>query len=81
MGTSSSKIQSAVEEAIIATMLLIFGCISWALGTLYAKYRSSREEEVNNFAGSACVPTSAAGRTFKSQTYAEYASKEPKEIK
>lgn len=34
-------------------LLLIFGCISWALGTLYAKYRSSREEEVNNFAGSA----------------------------
>ena len=26
-------------------LLLIFGCISWALGTLYAKYRSSREEE------------------------------------
>ena len=34
-------------------LLLIFGCISWALGTLYAKYRSSREEEVNDFAGSA----------------------------
>ena len=24
-------------------LLLVFGCISWALGTLYAKYRSSRE--------------------------------------
>ena len=24
-------------------LLLLFGCISWALGTLYAKYRSSRE--------------------------------------
>ena len=34
-------------------LLLVFGCISWALGTLYAKYRSSREEEVNAFAGSA----------------------------
>ena len=34
-------------------LLLIFGCISWALGTLYAKYRSSREEKVNAFAGSA----------------------------
>lgn len=34
-------------------LLLIFGCISWALGTLYAKYRSSGEEEVNAFAGSA----------------------------
>ena len=30
-------------------LLLIFGCISWALGTLYAKYRSSREEKVNAF--------------------------------
>ncbi|MDD3037797.1 EamA family transporter [Bacteroides sp.] len=34
-------------------LLLIVGCISWALGTLYAKYHSSREEEVNAFAGSA----------------------------
>lgn len=34
-------------------LLLVFGCISWASGTLYAKYRSSREEEVNAFAGSA----------------------------
>ena len=34
-------------------LLLVFGCISWAVGTLYAKYRSSREEEVNAFAGSA----------------------------
>lgn len=34
-------------------LLLIGGCISWALGTLYAKYRSSKEENVNAFAGSA----------------------------
>lgn len=34
-------------------LLLIFGCISWALGTLYAKYRSSAEEPVNNVAGAA----------------------------
>jgi drug/metabolite transporter (DMT)-like permease len=34
-------------------LLLIFGCISWALGTLYAKYRSCGEEKVNAFAGSA----------------------------
>jgi drug/metabolite transporter (DMT)-like permease len=33
-------------------MLLIAGCVSWALGTLYAKYRSSGAEEVNAFAGS-----------------------------
>ena len=34
-------------------LLLVFGCISWAVGTLYAKYRSSREEGMNAFAGSA----------------------------
>ena len=32
---------------------MIGGCISWAVGSLYAKYRSSAEEEVNGFAGSA----------------------------
>jgi drug/metabolite transporter (DMT)-like permease len=41
------------EHAAYGVLLLIFGCISWALGTLYAKYRSSGEEEVNAFAGSA----------------------------
>ena len=34
-------------------LILIAGCISWSLGTLYAKYRSSAIEEVNGFAGSA----------------------------
>lgn len=34
-------------------LLLIVGCISWALGTIYAKYYSSHVEEVNAFAGSA----------------------------
>ena len=34
-------------------LILIAGCISWSLGTLYAKYRSSTVEEVNGFAGSA----------------------------
>lgn len=42
-------------------LLLIFGCISWALGTLYAKYRSSREEEVNAFAGSGWQMLFASG--------------------
>jgi drug/metabolite transporter (DMT)-like permease len=41
------------EHAEYGVLLLIFGCISWALGTLYAKYRSSGAEEVNAFAGSA----------------------------
>lgn len=36
-----------------AFMLLIAGCISWSLGTIYAKYHSCHEEEVNAFAGSA----------------------------
>lgn len=34
-------------------LLLIFGCISWAVGTLYTKYHSSGAEEQNAFAGSA----------------------------
>lgn len=42
-------------------LLLVIGCISWALGTLYAKYRSSREEEVNAFAGSAWQMLFASG--------------------
>lgn len=47
---SDDQTQGHSEYGIL---LLIFGCISWALGTLYAKYRSSGEEEVNAFAGSA----------------------------
>ena len=46
----SSNLNNHSEYGIL---LLLFGCISWALGTLYAKYRSSGEEEVNAFAGSA----------------------------
>lgn len=34
------------RHSIYGIALLIFGCISWALGTLYAKYQSSSEEEV-----------------------------------
>lgn len=34
-------------------LILVGGCISWALGTLYTKYRSSTSEEVNAFAGAA----------------------------
>lgn len=34
-------------------VLLVFGCIFWALGTLYTKYYSSGEEKVNAFSGSA----------------------------
>ncbi|MDL2278599.1 EamA family transporter [Parabacteroides sp. OttesenSCG-928-G07] len=41
------------EHREYGVLLLLFGCISWALGTIYAKYRSSGEEAVNAFAGSA----------------------------
>ena len=41
------------ENSEYGVLILIFGCISWSLGTLYAKYRSSGAEEVNAFAGSA----------------------------
>ncbi len=34
-------------------LILIAGCISWALGTLYTKYRSSDAEPINAFAGAA----------------------------
>lgn len=34
-------------------LLLVAGCISWSLGTLYAKYRSSAAEATNAFAGAA----------------------------
>ena len=49
------------ERGEYGILILIFGCISWALGTLYAKYRSSGAEEVNAFAGSAWQMLSAAG--------------------
>lgn len=41
------------EHGEYGVALLLFGCLSWALGTLYAKYRSSGAEKTNAFAGSA----------------------------
>ncbi|MBL3547258.1 EamA family transporter [Chryseobacterium sp. KMC2] len=41
------------EHRHYGILLLVIGCISWAIGTLYTKYRSSKSEEVNAFAGSA----------------------------
>ncbi|MDR1153999.1 MAG: EamA family transporter [Bacteroidales bacterium] len=49
------------EHREYGVLILIFGCISWALGTLYAKYRSSGAEEVNAFAGSAWQMLFAGG--------------------
>ncbi len=42
-------------------VLLMLGCISWSLGTLYAKYRSCAEERVNEFAGAAWQMLAAGG--------------------
>ncbi len=47
------RLDRADEHREYGVFILIVGCISWALGTLYAKYRSSNEEAVNGFAGSA----------------------------
>jgi len=44
---------AASDNREYGVLILMCGCISWSLGTLYAKYRSSHEEEVNAFAGSA----------------------------
>ncbi|MBT8777968.1 EamA family transporter [Akkermansia muciniphila] len=44
-------------------LLLVLGCVSWAMGTLYAKYRSCAEEAVNNVGGAAWQML-AAGAMF-----------------
>lgn len=44
---------STNEHRQYGVLLLVFGCMSWAIGTLFTKYRSSNTEEVNAFAGSA----------------------------
>jgi len=46
----SQDVQNLSERGML---ILIFGCISWALGTLYTKYFSSGEESSYSFAGSA----------------------------
>lgn len=45
--------QTAEVHREYGMLLLIGGCISWALGTLYAKYRSCYAEQDNGFAGAA----------------------------
>ena len=47
------QFDSTSENSEYGVIILMFGCLSWSLGTLYAKYRSSKEEAVNAFAGSA----------------------------
>lgn len=59
--------QALLEEGggqgVCGILLLVLGCISWALGTLYAKYRSCAEEAVNNVGGAAWQML-AAGAMF-----------------
>ena len=50
---------TATRHSEYGILILIAGCISWALGSLYAKYRSSAAEEANDFAGSAWQMLSA----------------------
>lgn len=45
--------QAVEQQNSRGILLLVFGCISWAVGTLYTKYRSSDAEGQNAFAGSA----------------------------
>jgi len=45
--------QDALKYSERGMLILIFGCISWALGTLYTKYFSSGEESSYSFGGSA----------------------------
>ena len=52
---------ASCEHREYGVLILVFGCISWALGSLYAKYRSSCAEEVNAFAGSAWQMLFASG--------------------
>lgn len=42
-------------------LLLIGGCISWALGTLYTQYKSSQAQNQNSFSGSAWQMLFASG--------------------
>lgn len=51
---------SAVPHGEYGILILMAGCISWSLGSLYAKYRSSAVEEINGFAGAAWQMLSAS---------------------
>ena len=47
------ELSSDSNQTQYGVILMIIGCVSWALGTLYTKYRSGKSEEVYAFAGSA----------------------------
>ena len=52
--------QQSGSKSEYGVILSIIGCISWALGTLYAKYRSSSVEGQNAMAGTAWQMISAS---------------------
>lgn len=65
-GVSALYVEQALSEntspqSQYGLLILTVGCVSWALGTLYAKYRSSKAEAVNAFAGSAWQMLTAGG--------------------
>jgi drug/metabolite transporter (DMT)-like permease len=47
------KNESLDQAHSFGILILLFGCISWALGTLYAKYFFWRDGEKHSFGGSA----------------------------
>ena len=51
---------SAVPHGEYGILILMAGCVSWSLGSLYAKYRSSAVENANGFAGAAWQMLSAS---------------------
>lgn len=59
--TEQVLLEEVPEQSEYGLLILTAGCISWALGTLYAKYRSSKTEAVNAFAGSAWQMLAAGG--------------------
>ena len=52
--------ETGLPHSEYGILLLIGGCIPWAIGTLYTKYRSCGSEETNGFAGSAWQMFSAS---------------------
>lgn len=52
--------ETAAGHSEYGILLLVCGCVSWSLGTLYTKYCSCGTENVNGFAGSAWQMLSAS---------------------
>lgn len=50
----------ALHHSEYGILILLAGCVSWAVGSLYAKYRSGKAERRDDFAGSAWQMLAAA---------------------